>query len=415
MSVLVIHFAPRPHLGPRSGPSGGETPRAPTEFDYVLSKDGAMVHSHGRCAPALLPKADTVVGVVPAADLAWHRVTLPKAPAGKLRAALAGLLEDVLLEDTEDAHCAVAPQAQPGSDTWIAVTHKAWLRTQLTALEGSRVIVDRLVPQAEPMDPPRGHFEHDANADVGRDLRLVWARPDGVMVLRPGGTLVRSWLPQPLPEGMQWTAEPAAVEAAEQWLGQPVEVYPAPQMALLAAQTGWNLRQFDLGLKHRGVRAFRDVWRQLGGPAWRPARWGLAVLAVIHLVGINAWAWHQSNEVEQRKRAQVSLLQTTFPQVRAVLDAPVQMRREVEQLRLQAGKAGDTDLEPMLQAAASAWPEHRVLEGLQFEPGQLTLSVNGWAEDEIERLRASLQPSGWRVERDGSRVTLRRAAQGAGA
>lgn len=203
MSVLVILFAPRPHLGPRSGPPGAEVLRAPAEFDYVLSKDGAMVHSHGRCAPPLLPKAETVVGVVPAADIAWHRLVLPKAPSAKLRAALAGLLEDVLLEDTDDAHYAVAPQALPGQETWIAVTHRAWLRTQLAALEGARVIVDRLVPQAEPVDPPRGHFELDPDADIGHNLRLVWARPDGVMVLRPGGTLVRAWLPQPLPEGMQ--------------------------------------------------------------------------------------------------------------------------------------------------------------------------------------------------------------------
>ena len=42
-----------------------------------------------------------------------------------------------------------------------------------------------------------------------------------------------------------------------------------------------------------------------------------------------------------------------------MLDAPVQMRRETEALRAAAGKAGDTDLEPMLQAAASAWPPNR--------------------------------------------------------
>lgn len=413
MSVLVIPFAPRPHLGPRSGPQGGEPPRAPAEFDYVLSKDGHTVHSQGRCAPPLLPKADTVVGVVPAVDIGWHRITLPKAPAARLRAALAGLLEDALLEDPADAHFALAPGAQAGQEVWVAAMHRAWLRTQLATLESARVIVDRLVPQAEPVDPPRGHFDIDLDAEPGRNLRLLWARPDGVLVVRPGGTLVRSWLPQH--EVVEWTAEPAAVEAAEQWLGQPVEVCPAAQLALQAAQSGWNLRQFDLALKHRGVRALRDVWRQLATPAWRPARWGLVALAAVHLVGLNAWAWHQRDEVRQRRQEQVRLLQDAFPHVRAVLDAPLQMRREVEQLRLQAGKAGDADLEIMLQAAASAWPGHLVLEGLQFEPGQLTLSVAGWGEDEIEQFRASLQPSGWQVERDGSRVTLRRAAQGAGA
>ncbi|MCW7539886.1 type II secretion system protein GspL [Aquabacterium sp. A7-Y] len=415
MSVLLILFAPRPHLGPRAAPGADGGLRTPAEFDYVLSKDGAQVHAQGRCGPALLPKADSVVAVLPASDLAWHRLTIPKAPAGKLRAALAGLLEDALLEDSEDVHYAIAPQAQPGQEGWVAVTQRAWLRLQIDTLESANVFIDRIVPQAEPADPPRGHFEHDPAAEESRALRLIWARPDGVMVLHPGGTLARTWLPQPAPQGMRWSAEPGAAEAAEHWLGQPVAVLPRADTALRAADSAWNLRQFDFALRHRGVRALRDTLRQLGGPEWRPMRWGLIALVVVNLIGLNAWAWHQRSAVDERRQAQLDVLRQAFPHVSAVLDAPVQMQREAEQLRAKAGKPGDTDLEPMLQAAASAWPADRVLEGLRFETGVLTLSVQGWRDDEIETFRGSLQPAGWRVERDGSRLTLRRNPAGGGA
>lgn len=411
MSLLVISLVARPHLGARAADEAALRP--PAEFDYVLSRDAGQSVTEGRAAPALLPRADEVVAVVPADDLAWHRVTVPRAPAARLRAALGGLLEEALLDEADEVHCAVQPGATPGELAWVATTDRAWLRLQLEALEAGDVRVDRLVPQIEPSEAPRGHFLHDADSEAQQGLRLLLARPDGVLALRPSGSLPRAWL-APL-EAALWTAEPAAAQAAEQWLGQPVQVIGRAEQALRAAGSAWNLRQFDLALRHRGVRALREVWRQLAGPAWRPARWAVAGLVLVQLVGLNLWAWQQRQAVTERQREQVRLLQASFPQVRAVLDAPTQMRRELDQLRLLAGKPGDADLEPMLQAAASAWPPQRRLEGLRFEPGSLTVAATGWADEEIEAFRERLAAGGWQVERDGSRLTLRRAATNRGA
>ena len=62
-----------------------------------------------------MPRADSVVAVLADSDVSWQRITLPKAPAAKLRAALGGLLEDHLLEDDEALHLALAPGAQAGA------------------------------------------------------------------------------------------------------------------------------------------------------------------------------------------------------------------------------------------------------------------------------------------------------------
>ena len=87
MSILVVLIPPRP----RGGAS------ASGEFSYVLSPDGLAIGAQGRCAPALLPRADSVVAVLPDCDVGWHRITLPKAPSARLRAALVGVLEEALL------------------------------------------------------------------------------------------------------------------------------------------------------------------------------------------------------------------------------------------------------------------------------------------------------------------------------
>ena len=78
------------------------------------------------------------------------------------------------------------------------------------------------------------------------------------------------------------------------------------------------------------------------------------------------------------------------------------MQRETQTLRTLAGKAGDSDLEPMLQAAAAAWPGERPpVENLRFEPGKLTLAANGWSDAQIEqfRSRAAARPACGRRQR----------------
>jgi general secretion pathway protein L len=77
-----------------------------------------------------------------------------------------------------------------------------------------------------------------------------------------------------------------------------------------------------------------------------------------------------------------------------------------------AGRAGDSDLEPMLQAAASAWPGPQPVTQLNFEPGRLTLATPGWSDEQINRFRDALAPAGWRVEAASGRLTLQRAAPG---
>ncbi|WP_119156822.1 type II secretion system protein GspL [Caldimonas tepidiphila] len=411
MSTLIIRLAPRPRLAAREADA---VLRVPAEWSHVFSAGSQL--SEGRAAAALLPRADSVVAVVPAGDLSWHRIEIPKAPAGRLRAALAGVLEDALLEDPADAHFALGPDARPGQAGWVAVVHRPWLTMQLQALESAGVVVDRVVPQLEPRATPWGHFERDAPDDEDAALRLLWADERGAVTMpvgTAGGTLARALLPSPLPADTTWTAEPTAAAAAEQWLGHSVSVLSRADLALRAAGSAWNLRQFELTLRHRGVRALRDQWRAFLTPAWAPVRWGLATLLVVQVIGLNAWAWEQRQAVAERQRAMVAMLQQAHPQVRAVLDAPVQMRRETELLRVRAGRPGDGDLETLLQAAATAWPRGRQIQGLRFEPGVLTLDASNWNEDEMNRFASTLQPGGWQVQREGSRLVLRRAAAGA--
>lgn len=420
MSTLIVQLPERRRLGAGASANADDAASAGRrEYAYVVSEDGIDIESQGVAVASLLPRKTLTVAVIAEADVAWHRITLPKAPAARLRAALVGVLEEALLDDATKVHLAVQPLAVAGQPAWIAAVDQEWLRGELAALQRSGIFIDRVVPMAWPDDPPIGHFhvleQHDGGAAPG--ATLTWAHADGVASVRLGGGLARA-IVGAAPPTTRWTTSPAAAVAAEQWLGAPVNVMPIEQRLLQAARSLWNLRQFDLARKTRGARALRDWMRQAMSPAWRPARIGLAALAAAQLIGLNLWAFAQRQAVEAKRADVQALVRTTFPRVGAAdvqRDASAVMRRETQALRTLAGRAGEGDLEPMLQAAAAAWPNERPpVESLRFETGRLTLGAAGWSDAQVEAFRNVLVPAGWSVQASEGRLIVTRPAQGRG-
>lgn len=403
MTLLAVLIPPRPRAAP-----AGEG--AAATFGWVWSSDGETVARQGQGRGAELPRAQQVVAVLPDAEVAWHRITLPKAPAAKQRAALAGVLEEQLLDDDNELHLALEPQAAAGKPVWVAVIDKGWLAGVIAELERAGVPVDRVVPSSWPAAPGSAHFFVGVPGEEQTPW-LVISGDDGVAVVSTAGTLARQRLASAAGGGLRrFTAQPAVAAAAERWLEAPVHLCTDAERALAAAASPWNLRQFDLVARHRGTLLARDAWRRFLAPGWRPVRLGLAALLAVHIVGLNAWAWQLERAAAEKHAAMTALLREAHPQVRAVLDAPAQMRRETELLRERAGRAGDGDLEPLLAAAAAAWPEGAPpVPGLRFEPGVLTLETGGLAEPQLAAASERLRGSGLLVEAAPGTLAIRRA------
>lgn len=399
MTTLLILLPNRERLqaGARGAAPGG---RLPSEFDWVCARGDAL--ETGRGPVNALPKADELVLVPADLQCSFHRVTLPRAPAARWRAALAGLLEEQLLEDPEDLHFALEPGAAAGAEVWVCVSQRAALAEALASLEAGQRFVDRIVPLSWPAAQARAHVS--ALESTAPLLRLGHA--GGVLTLPLRGSLNRDGLPAEI----RWSAEPEVAAAAEASLGERLPLLTRAQHALQALDSGWDLRQFDLTARTQGLRWLRQVGHRFMQPNWRPVRVGLVALLGLQLVGLNALAWQQRQLIAERQRAIETTLTQTFPRVRAVLDAPVQMQREIDQLRAQTGQLGNLDLEPLLAAAAQAWPEDRgPVEAFAFEPGQLSFSSNGWTEAQTELMRQRLASEGWSLSPEPGRLILRKA------
>jgi general secretion pathway protein L len=413
MSLIALELPARDKA---AAEAGGE--RVPAEWSFAYSADGARLAQQGTAALALLPRAARLVLVVPPQEMAWHRVRCPKAAAHKMRAALGGLLEDALLADDEATHLAVWGEAAAGRDVWVAALDRPWLRRMLAVLEAAGLHADALVPALAPGLPGRGQVLADAQGGSF----VVLADELGVRCLPTDGTLARALVQARLtgqpaglpgagsasvadegaagesvgPQAIAWTTHPAAAAAAEHWLGHPVPLMGDGERLLAAAlEAGGNLLQFDLQPRQRGLRVLREALVSWRAPRWRWLRWGLVGTLVANLVGLNAAAWQQRQAVAERQQAQVDLLKASFPGVRAVLDAPLQMRAEAERALAAAGRIGAGDFEPLLGALAAAWPEGAApLPAVGYEPGRLLLAAGSLPETLVPVLRERLAAAG---------------------
>jgi general secretion pathway protein L len=360
-----------------------------------------------------LPSSDELILGVPAAALSWHQVTLPQGSmsgAVRLRSVLNGLLEDRLLDDPETLHFALEPGARVAVPAWVAACNRIWLRSAVQALEAAGRRVTRIVPEFAPQpagSPPMVFAIGDPDAAL-----CIVCGAEGVATLPLDATGLA--LAGPLPADSTALAEPAVAELAESVLGGPVPIIKPAERWLQASRSPWDLAQFDLASTGRAraskkaAAMARTLWY---GRRWRAARWGLLALLLAQFVGLNAWAWKERNALDAKRGAVRSLLTQTFPAVKLVVDAPVQMAREVAALQQATGGVTPSDLEPMLVALAASLPPGRVPTAIDFSAGQLRLRGLGLPAAEFTSVKTALSSRGYSARTESDLLLVQAEAQ----
>lgn len=400
MHTLVLPLPDRPRSAAAGHGANG------TGFDWLLLDEAGQLLSEGHDQPDALPPSDQLVLLLADRALSWHCCTLPRTGRQRWRAALVGLLEESLLEDPESLHMAIEPHAAAGGASWVAVTPKAPLAQAIEALENAQRTVDRIVPRWWPSASAQGHFFMD---EAG--LCLCLAGADGVTLLPLSGGFARTRTQAMPTDGTEWTASAEAVQAAEQWLGGRVAASGLAQQAARALASPWDLRQFDLAPRLRGMRWLRQLGRQGLHRQWRAARTGLLVWAGLCLLALNLGAWQQRQLIAQRQQNMQATLKAAFPHISYVVEPAVQMQKEITALRAQGGALGEQDFESLIGALSLAWPSgHAPVESLRFESGQLSLPRSGWSDAQLVELRRTLASEGWQLDQDQGQLTLRRAS-----
>ncbi len=403
--------------------SGGPSVSGNMLYTFVLSKDGQNDDPSraktGTLSLSELPKADATVLVVPARALSWHQVDLPKVPKARLRAALDGLLEERLLDDTSEMAFALSPDAQAGkaaTGVWVAACDKAWLSRAVQAFDTAGCRITQVVPEFWPQSNP-------VLCITGSPEEAWITRADnqGVMTvpLHPGDTsgVLQALLAQ-LPAGTPIGAEPAVVELAEASLSSytefKVELRQHATGLLFSATSLWELAQFEQSLSgdSQGMKSVIRQWQAFWqSPAWRPARWGLVALLCANIVGLNAWAWQQQASLTKKRALLGTTLTQTFPNVKTVVDPALQMSREMVLLRQATGASGVQNFESMLSAFGSS---NSAASGVFVSPTAIEYVANEMnlkgiklVGNDLTTAQARLKPMGYALTQSGDSTNIK--------
>ena len=90
-----------------------------------------------------------------------------------------------------------------------------------------------------------------------------------------------------------------------------------------------------------------------------------------------------------------------FPNVKVVVDAPVQMEREVAGLRQAAGATSGRDLEAMLAALAASLPPQRAIGALDYANGELRVRGLALAAEDVRNVAAAMKARGYNAALSG--------------
>ena len=345
--------------------------------------------------------------LVPAEAISWHRINLPaglQKQSNRLASALQSLMEERLLDEPELLHLALQPEWEANAPAWVAACNKTWLQQHLAQLQTMGHVVHRIVPEWVPNTQAGGvsawisGVPEDAWLWVS-DTQGAWRLP-----LEAG---INFWIEklksanqQDIPAQLRIQADPAVAELAQKALRQlqalhqtdtpdrfaagRVEVVTAVSRYVQAASTQWDLAQFEFAAhgSARWLQKSKRIWQTFAkSPPWKAARWSLALLVLAQLIGLNVAAWQLNAQAQLQSDLQNNILSQSFPHV-TVVDAPLQMAKELERLQRNSGAISPRDLEWVLQAVGTALPAGQFISNLDFQ-------VQGNGETRLQGLQLS--------------------------
>ncbi len=125
-----------------------------------------------------------------------------------------------------------------------------------------------------------------------------------------------------------------------------------------------------------------------------------------NLLGLNVMAWQDKRQLDQAGAEVRSILSRSFPEVKVVVDAPLQMEREVRLLELAAGVRSADSLEAMLDVLGSTLAPGSTLLSVDYSAGELRVRGVEVAPAESVALMDRLQARGYIGKVQGSTLAL---------
>lgn len=341
--------------------------------------------SHSPCPWALCDETGTVLqqGVSPLAAIPRHRecigilaadrvlIFTTNKPPGNLRrwqAALPFIAEEHALTDPEDLH-AVPAASDVADKITVSVISKSWLKQILSATAGRplrRLIAESLMPTLS---------DHS--------WTLVWDGQQGFLrTSMTTGMALDSGDQHTPPLALQLNLAAAGLKAPAQIelrLSDTNTVAPDWSLPVpLISGDIWDWRCAPISDKTPNL-----LWGEFTPPIrlfdglkkLRPALYILLAALIIEVAGTHMEWIMLAQEKHALVQQQQQIFRAAFGDDSTLVDAPLQIRRNLAALRHSAGVADDADFISLLDATALLPETGATLLGLNYESGKLELNL----------------------------------------
>ncbi len=384
---------------------------------WALCDESDAVLQSGMGTLASMPKAAHCVGILSSDRVLFLSARTPPGARRQWRAALPYLVEGRTLPDPDENHVVLCGVPQ-GGEVPLAITDKAWLRRIVDACRTAALPLRQalselqLLPHAASQwtlawNGAGGFVRTGEHAGAALDtsdaetppamIRLMLEhpalpRPDQVQVclMSPASGVEASmpaWadLPVPIAQGEPWD-----------WRWAPI---PAAASNLLAGALAPPSRPMEW-------------W-----PKVRPALVVAVLMLFVEMAGSNIqWAL-LAHEARALQLEMIVSFRAGFGNDVALVNAPLQMQRNIAELRHGAGVQDSGDFLPLMDIAAAPLaklPPGSVRE-LHFEGARLEVVVNAATLQQLDSLQQSLRNAGLQVRMEtsgsgngfGAKLTLR--------
>ncbi|MDQ1315383.1 MAG: Type secretion system protein GspL [Pseudomonadota bacterium] len=333
----------------------------------------------GSAPLADLPHDEACELILPAELVLLTGAVLPRGSRQKMRQMLPYAIEDKLVTEPDAVHV-VAGSTLADGQTALAAIDKAWLARVLARLGESGLRPRNAWPETLLPELPadgwvmvwngRGGFlRSGAQSGMSLDGGST-AQPPAALSLSVARAREAAALPRRLLLRMGEGAPPPDLEAWSHALGMAVE-----------AGVEWApLRHPDI--PGGGIDLLQGAFAASGlaRNGWPDLRLPLILAGLIAALQIGAttteW-WLLSREKQQLRAAMEKSFRDAFPDARVVVDAPLQMQRNLAELRGSAGQLSPLDFLPLLARTATALDadSRGNLRAIRYEAGQLSLEV----------------------------------------
>lgn len=357
---------------------------------WALSDESGKLLQQGQSVLASMPKSSECIGIV-AADRVLI-FTAPKPPGNQRRwlAALPFIAEEHSLHEPEEIHAAYAPSAEAGQIA-ISVMAKPWLKQIVAAAAGlplRRLIAESMMPALPAdgwtlvWDGKSGFLRTSTSSGLALDCGDPYTPPLALMqTLAAAGTHV-----------------PAQIEL-RLLPSEQADVLPAWDLPVpLVAGDCWNWRDAPIsettpnllcGDFSPSLRLF-DALAKL-----RPLLFILIAAFLIEVAGTHLEWIKLAGEKRELTQTIEQRFRNAFGDDSTLVDAPLQMQRNLAGLRHAAGVVDEADFIALLDRITPL--PAKSVRSLNYESGKLELDIKLASAADLNKLEKTFKNRGLKV------------------